>query len=443
MTKRNGFFPLGRVIALCALLALAGAASAQTVVLGAAANSSLTAITINGRALQPVSGPPLVSLGSHVLAVVSYNSTQISASLPAGLKPGTYDLAVAAMGAANFDVTIGIGTPGPAGPGGPAGPAGPAGATGAPGPQGAPGPAGTLALPYSGSASANQPLFQIANNAAGFAGIDSSGGPGGSFTVAGPGVSGGGGSSFGGFGGAGVVGAGGYPTNANDVGGPGGQFYGGGTTLLAVSAGDGVDTTGGDSAAFGIAGNGIYAAPGLGYSDGLNYGIAGYFEGNVNVTGNLAKAGGSFVIDHPADPANKYLYHSFVESPDMKNIYDGTVTTDGSGTAMVTMPTWFEALNTDFRYQLTTLGQPAQVWVASKIANRVFTIKTDKPNVEVSWQVTGIRQDAWANAHRIPVEVDKASGDQGHYMHPELFGHEGEPNIAELHHFRPKKRQQQ
>jgi hypothetical protein len=121
----------------------------------------------------------------------------------------------------------------------------------------------------------------------------------------------------------------------------------------------------------------------------------------------------------------------------MMNIYNGNVVTDGGGTAIVKMPAWFEALNTEFRYQLTTIGQPAQAWIASEISNGSFTIKTSKPGVKVSWQVTGIRQDAWANAHRIQVEVDKSAGDQGHYMHPELFGHEGEPSIAAMHHPRP------
>ena len=46
--------------------------------------------------------------------------------------------------------------------------------------------------------------------------------------------------------------------------------------------------------------------------------------GNATVVGTLSKGGGSFKIDHPLDPENKYLYHSFVESPDMKNVYDGT-----------------------------------------------------------------------------------------------------------------------
>ncbi len=163
-------------------------------------------------------------------------------------------------------------------------------------------------------------------------------------------------------------------------------------------------------------------------------GYAAFFDGNVDVDGNLSKAGGSFKIDDPIDPANKYLYHSFVESPDMMNIYNGNATTDGRGSAVVQLPEWFETLNRDFRYQLTVIGQFSQAIVASKVANHQFTIKTDKPNVEVSWQVTGIRQDAWANAHRIPVEVEKAQADRGLYLHPELFGAPPQKSIGLAHH---------
>ena len=106
----------------------------------------------------------------------------------------------------------------------------------------------------------------------------------------------------------------------------------------------------------------------------------------------------------------------------MKNIYDGTITTDTSGDATVTMPDWFEALNQDFRYQLTCMGQFAQAIVGTEIAGNKFTIKTDKPNVKVSWQVTGTRHDAWANAHRIPVEEDKPEKEQGTLLHPTEFG---------------------
>jgi hypothetical protein len=229
------------------------------------------------------------------------------------------------------------------------------------------------------------------------------------------------------------LGDGGDTAAIGDYGGPGGIFQGGGSSSLGVGGGDGVDGYGGSSGGTGGAGNGIYGSPGQGYSDGVNWGLAGKFNGDVFVSGSLAKAGGSFLIDHPTDAANKYLYHSFVESPDMMNIYNGNIVTDAGGSAIVTMPDWFEALNRDFRYQLTVIGQQAQAWVASEVANRAFTIKTDKGNVKVSWQVTGIRQDAWANAHRIPLEVDKPAEYQGHYLHPELFGHTGEPSIGEAH----------
>ncbi len=215
--------------------------------------------------------------------------------------------------------------------------------------------------------------------------------------------------------------------------GAGGVFNGGGGS--ATNGGDGILAYAGDQG-----GTGIVGVSCSGYSDSPNCTYAGLFLGDVDVVGNVSKSGGSFKIDHPLDPANKYLYHSFVESPDMKNIYDGTIVTDGGGLATVTLPDWFSALNSDFRYQLTVIGQFAQAIVASEINNNSFTIQTNKPNVKVSWQVTGIRQDAWANAHRIPVEVDKAKGDQGHYLHPELFGHTGEPSIAALHHPRPKRR---
>jgi hypothetical protein len=166
----------------------------------------------------------------------------------------------------------------------------------------------------------------------------------------------------------------------------------------------------------------VNTGSGYGLIAGSSGGYAGWFNGNVNVDGNLSKAGGSFKIDDPLDPANKYLYHSFVESPDMMNIYNGNVTTDAQGDAVVSLPEWFETLNRDFRYQLTVVGQFAQAIVAGEVAGGQFSIKTDKPNVKVSWQVTGIRQDAWANAHRIPVEVEKPEVERGFYLHPELYG---------------------
>lgn len=260
----------------------------------------------------------------------------------------------------------------------------------------------------------------------------------------------------------------GYSTGANgvrgrsDAGGYGvqGTSASGVGVIGSSSSGDGVSGTTASSTAHGVHGStssgttnaGVFgessATDGtgvLGQSDtgttaagvwGISAnGFAGYFNGKVHVTGNLSvggtlsKAAGSFKIDHPLDPAGKYLSHSFVESPDMMNIYNGNVTTDTNGEATVTLPSYFEALNRDFRYQLTVIGEFAQAIVGKKVAGNRFVIRTSKPNVEVSWQVTGIRQDAYANAHRIPTEEDKAEAERGTFLHPRLFGESEEKSV--------------
>lgn len=152
--------------------------------------------------------------------------------------------------------------------------------------------------------------------------------------------------------------------------------------------------------------------------------------GNTAVTGNISKGGGSFKIDHPLDPENQYLYHSFVESPDMMNVYNDNITTDANGLATVTLPDYFETLNRDFRYQLTVIGTFAQAIIKEKVEGNRFVIQTSEPNVEVSWQVTGIRQDAYANKNRIPNAVEKADKDKGKYLHPEAFGQPKEKQIG-------------
>jgi hypothetical protein len=151
---------------------------------------------------------------------------------------------------------------------------------------------------------------------------------------------------------------------------------------------------------------------------------AGYFDGDIYIEGTCyGGCLGASKIDHPLDPANRYLYHAAVQSQDMMNIYNGNVTTDARGEAVVTLPDWFEALNKDFRYQLTIMGEQfAQARVSSKIENNRFTIKTDKPSVEVSWQVTGIRHDAYSEQHPIPVEEEKEGEERGKYLHPTEHG---------------------
>lgn len=170
----------------------------------------------------------------------------------------------------------------------------------------------------------------------------------------------------------------------------------------------------------------------VGFTGSLVGDYAGYFNGDLETSGFLTKAGGTFKIDHPLDPANKYLYHSFVESPDMLNIYNGNATTDANGMVTVSLPAYFEVENIDFKYQLTCIGQFAQAIVKEEVANNQFVIQTDKPNVKVSWQVTGVRNDKWAQSRRVVAEVEKKGPEKGKYLHPELFGQPRSQSIGSV-----------
>jgi hypothetical protein len=251
-------------------------------------------------------------------------------------------------------------------------------------------------------------------------------------------------------------------TNGFDVTGPGGQFTGyTAPSESALDGSDGVDSVGGNGDPFSgdTGGIGISAMGGLGGNPGGNDGVggafvggnsgagfgdgvnsiagsdwAGNFVGNLNVTGQIFAGTKDFKIDHPLDPSNKYLVHASVESSEMKNIYDGNVTTDSQGHATVQLPGWFQALNTDFRYQLTVIGQFAQAIVSREIENNRFEIATSAPNVKVSWQVTGVRHDAFAKANALVVEQEKDARLRGFYIHPELYGAPPEKQIEWARH---------
>lgn len=176
------------------------------------------------------------------------------------------------------------------------------------------------------------------------------------------------------------------------------------------------------------------------YTKAWNAGFrAAFFDGSIEVRGSVLKTGGGFKIDHPINPEKMYLSHSFVESADMKNMYDGVVALDNNGDAEIELPNWFTTLNKDFRYQLTAIGSPApNLYIAKPISdtnrnpnnstknkqssNSTFKIAGGATGMKVCWQVTGIRKDPWANAHRIKVEEDKPSKQRGLYLYPELYG---------------------
>ena len=160
-------------------------------------------------------------------------------------------------------------------------------------------------------------------------------------------------------------------------------------------------------------------------------GYAGYFNGSLYAT--TASSGiKAFKIDHPLDPENKYLFHSSVVSPDMMNVYNGNVVLNNEGEAVVDLPDWFNALNKDYRYQLTCIGVFAPVFVAEEIVNNSFKISGGSEGIKVSWQVTGIRQDPLAEKSRLEVEVAKSEIEKGHYLHYKEYGQPYEKSIEML-----------
>jgi hypothetical protein len=227
-----------------------------------------------------------------------------------------------------------------------------------------------------------------------------------------------------------------------------------GTGVDGISL-SGYGVYGGSNSGYGVIG---FSNSGYGVIGFTHSGYAAYLGGNVVITGNLQKGGGSFKIDHPIDPANKYLHHSFVESPDMKNVYDGMVALDNKGEAEIELPDWFGALNKDFRYQLTAIGAPGpNLYIAEEISDTStttncssdssssnqnnnnnsndssnFKIAGGTSGMKVSWQVTGIRKDPWANANRIRVEEDKPAKERGYYIYPDLYGQPEEKGISRL-----------
>jgi hypothetical protein len=185
----------------------------------------------------------------------------------------------------------------------------------------------------------------------------------------------------------------------------------------------------------GVSGQGNFGVAGSGSEYGVYgfsaNGLAGLFQGKAHVNGTFTATTKNFLIDHPADPANRTLAHACVEAPEMLNVYRGTVTLDTKGTASVRLPRYFRSLNIDFGYQLTPIGAPAPaLHVAKGITRNSFAIAGGNPGQRVCWIVTGARQDAWAQEHPLRVERTKKPTERGRYLNPELFG---KPRSAAIH----------
>lgn len=203
------------------------------------------------------------------------------------------------------------------------------------------------------------------------------------------------------------------------------------SSASATSIGVYGESSGGSSASYGVVGMASGASGnGAGvYGMGSNGNKAARFDGNVDANGNVTISGDlmvagnkNFKIDHPLDPENKYLVHYCIEGAEAQNIYNGNITTDASGTAVVDLPAYFEAANTNVKYQLTVIGDFAQAIIGQEVKGNRFIIKTNKPNIKVSWQVTATRNDKYAQQHGYQAEQMKPANERGTYLMPELYG---------------------
>jgi hypothetical protein len=247
-------------------------------------------------------------------------------------------------------------------------------------------------------------------------------------------------------GGTAVVATGGIGTGSENGGGMGGVAVVaiGGTGSIPA---EGIAATGGSGHPVGSSGGSFTAGYGdFGSGDGIDAAclgchtnlfpsFAGNFDGDINVTGAVYAGAKDFKIDHPLDPANEYLLHASIESSEMVNLYSGNVVLESNGAATVQLPAWFEAVNGDFRYQLTAIGRSSPgLYVAQEISGNRFQIAGGAPGTKVSWQVVGVRHDAYAQAYPLVVEREKIALERGHYIHPELYGASEERSVEWARH---------
>lgn len=152
--------------------------------------------------------------------------------------------------------------------------------------------------------------------------------------------------------------------------------------------------------------------------------VPGNFFG-VYANGDLGASGlKPFMIDHPSDPANKFLRHFSIESDQVLNMYRGIITCDANGEAIVSLEDYVELININYSYHLTPIGQYAQLYIKEKMMNGKFIIAGGEPGMEVSWQLIGERNDPYMQAfpEKRNVIVEKREGVKGTYLIPSLYG---------------------
>jgi hypothetical protein len=150
---------------------------------------------------------------------------------------------------------------------------------------------------------------------------------------------------------------------------------------------------------------------------------AATFTGNVTISGSLSKGSGTFLIDHPLDPLNKILRHSFVESPEELCLYRGKVKLDKSGKAKVELPDYFPLLTIEEQATVTLAAIGRKPFLASYEWNGDFTSFTvfGDPDREVSYLVLANRDDPVIHLLRRPVEEEKDPADRNTLIFPDAY----------------------
>lgn len=183
------------------------------------------------------------------------------------------------------------------------------------------------------------------------------------------------------------------------------------------------DAFGGFFYAYGTGSGKKYGVYSIASGSGTRY--AGYFAGDVAVTGTLSKGAGSFLIDHPLDPRNKTLRHNFVESPENLCLYRGKAVLGPDGSALVTMPDYFRALTKEEEatVTLTAVGKPFEMGYEWSEGFTGFTVY-GMPGRAVSYIVLADRDDPVIRKLRRPVEELKGgvNYERGRLLYPDAYG---------------------
>jgi len=208
----------------------------------------------------------------------------------------------------------------------------------------------------------------------------------------------------------------------------GGTGVAGGIASLYTVSSSGVVGYSGEADGYGVVG----LADGGGAASSAHIAVLGY---DMNSTANsyaivaygdfAATGGKSFIMDHPLDPANKFLKHYSIESNEILNVYRGTVRLDANGEAVVYLPDYFEAINTEFSYQLTPIGAPMpELYIKQEISGNRFVIGGGKPGMKVSWTIYARRNDLYVQHNRDKFRdvLEKPAALKGKYLYPEFYG---------------------